>query len=107
MIFNPEMTREAICGLEVSPEQLAEIDRDIGVIEESASPALVSSTASSPRTPAKKKRSRFAIESPEKILEEALRKEEEDEVSNVSQATRKKRSAGRRKSRGKYKNIKY
>ena len=50
MIFNPEMTREAICGLEVSPEQLAEIDRDIGVIEESASPTLVSSTASSPRT---------------------------------------------------------
>ena len=102
MIFNPDMTREAICGLEVTPEQLAEIDKEMGDIEESASPTSLSPTTS-PRTPAKRKRSRFAIESPEKVLEEALRKEEENEVSNVSQSTRKTRSAGRRKKKGKYK----
>ena len=101
MIFNPEMTREAICGLEVTPQQLAEIDKEMeeDEVEESASPTLDSP---SPRNPAKKKRSRFAIEAPEKILEEALRKEEEDQVYNV-RPSRKTRSAGRRKSRGKYK----
>ena len=102
MIFNPDMTREAICGLEVTPEQLAEFDKEMGEIEESASPKFVSTTTS-PRTPAKRKRSRFAIESPEKILEEARRKEEENEVSNVSQSTRKNKSAGRRKKKRKYK----
>ena len=101
MIFNPEMTREAICGLEVSPEHLAEIDKEMEEMEESASPTLASS---SPRTPpVKKKRSRFAIDAPEKILEEALRKEEEDEVYNVKRPARKTRSAGRGKTRGKYK----
>ena len=100
MIFNPEITREAICGLEISPEQLAEIDKEIEEIEESASPTLVTT---SPRTPSKKKRSRFAIEAPEKILEEALRKEEEVEVSNGRRSARKIRSAGRRKSKGKNK----
>ena len=29
MIFNPEITREAICGLEISPEHLAEIDKEM------------------------------------------------------------------------------
>ena len=104
MIFNPMMTREAICGLEVTPEQLAEIDREMEEIEEFASPTLASpssSPSSTPSPPVKKRRSRFAIESPEKILEEALRKEEE-EVSNVRKTARKARSAGRRKSRGKY-----
>ena len=100
MIFNPEITREAICGLEVSPEQMAEIDKEMEEIEEAASPTLVSS---SPGTSAKKKRSRFAIEAPEKILEEALRKEEEVEVSNGRRPSRKARSAGRRKSRGRNK----
>ena len=109
MIFNPEMTREAICGLELTPEQLAEFDKEMGgeMEESSASPTLASPNSSSPRTPAKKKRSRFAIESPEKILEEALRKEEEDEVYNGNRTTRKNRSAGRRKSKGKYKKLKY
>ena len=108
MIFNPMMTREAICGLEVTPEQLAEIDREMEEIEEFASPTLASpspslssSPSSTPSPPVKKRRSRFAIESPEKILKEALRKEEE-EVSNVRKTARKARSAGRRKSRGKY-----
>ena len=71
-------------------------------MEEFASPTLASSS-STPSPPVKKKRSRFAIEFPEKILEEALRKEEqEEEVSNVRRATHKAKSAGRRKSRGKY-----
>ena len=100
MIFNPMMTREAICGLEVTPEQLAEIDGEMEEIEEFASPTLAS-PSSTPSPPVKKRRSRFAIESPEKILEEALRKEAE-EVSNVRKTARKARSAGRRKSRGKY-----
>ena len=103
MIFNPMMTREAICGLEVTPEQLAEIDREMEEIEEFASPTLASpssSPSSTPSPPVKKRRSRFAIESPEKILKEALRKEEE--VSNVRRTVRKAKSAGRRKSRGKY-----
>ena len=101
MIFNPDIAREAICGLEVSPEQLAEIDKEMEENEESSvSPTLANP---SPRTPVKKKRSRFAIEAPEKILEEALRKEEEDEVYSGRRQSRKTRSAGRRKRRRKYK----
>ena len=75
--------------------------------ESSVSPTLATPSSSSQGAPAKKKRSRFAIESPEKILEEALRKEEEDEVDNGNRTTRKTRSAGRRKSKGKYKKLKY
>ena len=102
MIFNPEITLEAICGLEVSPEQLAEFDRGMEEMEDPSSPALVSPT-SSPRTPVKRKRSRFAIEAPEKILEEALRKEEEEEGYDEKRPARKRRSAGRKKSKGKFK----
>ena len=100
MIFNPEITIEAIRGLEVTPEQLAEIDRDM---EESSSPTSVSSSPSAGSPVVKKKRSRFAIEAPEKILEEALRKEEEEEGYEERKPTRKTRSAGRRQSKGKYK----
>ena len=70
MIFNPQLTREAISGLEVTPEQLQEFDKQ-NFLEEEPCPA------SSPQTPVRKKRSRFAIGTPEKILEEARRKEEE------------------------------
>ena len=103
MIFNPEIAREAICGLEVSPEQLAEIDKEMEEIEESSALPTLANPSPSPKTPVKKKRSRFAIEAPEKILAEALRKEEEDEVYNGRRQTRKTRSAGMRKSRRKYK----
>ena len=77
MIFNPHLTREAISGMEVTPEQLKVFDKqnftEVDLEEDPPQPA------SSPRSPVKRKRSRFAIGTPEKVLEEARLRAEEGE----------------------------
>ena len=97
MIFNTELTIEAICGVQVSLEQLEELDKQNTMeIEESASPTPTNYT----KTHNKKKRSRFAVDDPEKILEEASQDSQPNSESNP--ANKKTGPQGRRKRKGKY-----
>lgn len=76
MIFNPELTMAAIAGVEVTLEELQQMEEqhhsDLDIQQTVQCPAPVS-----PTSPVRKKRSRFAIDTPEKILEEARRKRKE------------------------------
>ena len=72
MIFNSEKSIQSICGVELSDEE--------NVVEDNEEYFVTESKPKKAKTPAKKKkRSRFAIDTPTKVLENARQLSEDKE----------------------------